>query len=102
MIAVTCRNGEHFSVDPDAIERIETDPDTVMVLVDGAKYVVDASFDDLVRAVRDHRAAAFLARERLVDGYAATPAAVRMSRRYRPDGVRGEPPIHVVPGRDEG
>jgi uncharacterized protein YlzI (FlbEa/FlbD family) len=101
VIAVTCRNGEHFSVDPDAIERIETDPDTVLVLVDGAKYVVDASFDDLVRTVRDHRAAAFLARERLVDGYAATPAAVRMSRRHRPDGVRGEPPIHVVPGRDE-
>ena len=28
MIAVTCRNGEHFSVDPDAIERVETDPDS--------------------------------------------------------------------------
>jgi hypothetical protein len=37
----------------------------------------------------------------LVDGYAAAPAAVRVARRHRPDGVRGEPPIHVVPGRDE-
>ncbi|MDP9392724.1 MAG: flagellar FlbD family protein, partial [Actinomycetota bacterium] len=44
MIAVTCRNGEHFSVDPDAIERVETDPDTVIHLVDGRKYVVAESF----------------------------------------------------------
>jgi hypothetical protein len=26
---------------------------------------------------------------------------VRMSQRHRADGLRGEPPIHVVPGRDE-
>ena len=43
MIAVTCRNGEHFSVDPLHIERIETSPDTVIHLVDGTKYVVDLS-----------------------------------------------------------
>ena len=40
MIAVTCRNGEHFSVDPVAIERVEAEPDTVLHLVDGTKYVV--------------------------------------------------------------
>ena len=41
MIAVTCRNGEQFSIDPSSIERIETDPDTVVHLVDGRKYVID-------------------------------------------------------------
>ena len=49
MIAVTCRNGEHFSVDPLHIERVETDPDTVIHLVDGTKYVVDQPFDDLLQ-----------------------------------------------------
>ena len=97
MIAVTCRNGEHFSVDPDSIERIETHPDTTLVLVDGSHYVIEASLDELLRAVRDHRAATVLARERLVDGYAATPAAVRMSGRRH----AGDSPIHVVHGDDE-
>jgi uncharacterized protein YlzI (FlbEa/FlbD family) len=41
VIAVTCRNGEQFSIDPSSIERIETDPDTVVHLVDGRKYVID-------------------------------------------------------------
>jgi flagellar protein FlbD len=97
VIAVTCRNGEHFSVDPDAIERIETDPDTVVILADGSKYVVAQSFDELLSAVRDHRAAAYVSRARLVDGFAATPAAVRAARHRS----RNEVPITVVPSRDE-
>jgi uncharacterized protein YlzI (FlbEa/FlbD family) len=102
VIPVTCRNGEHFSVDPDSIERIETHPDTTLILVDGSHYVVDARFEELLKAVSDHRAAALLAREHLIDGYAATPSAVRMSSRHRlRDGFRGEAPIHIVPGSDE-
>jgi flagellar protein FlbD len=70
MIGVTCRNGEHFSVDPTHIERVEIDPDTVVHLVDGTKYVVTESFDDLLRAVRDHRAALTVAQKRLAGGTA--------------------------------
>lgn len=95
MIAVTCRNGEHFSIDPDAIERVETANDTVVHMVDGSKYVIDQPLDELIRTVRDHRAAAFVARIHLVDGYAATPMATRNARRTRPD-----TPIVVLPGRD--
>ena len=97
MIAVTCRNGEHFSIHPDAIERIETDPDTVVIMADGSKYVVAESFDDLLRVVRDHRARAVVAHEHLVDGHAGPPAASR-SGRHR---SRDEVPIVVLPGRDE-
>jgi flagellar protein FlbD len=100
VIAVTCRNGEHFSVDPDAIERIETHPDTTLVLVDGSHYVVEASFEDLLRAVRDHRAATVVSREHLVDGSAATPGAVQMAGRPHSHQA-GEPPIHIVHGTDE-
>jgi flagellar protein FlbD len=81
VIAVTCRNGEHFSIDPDAIERVEAAGETVVHMVDGSKYVVDQGLDELVAVVRDHRAAAFVARTRLVDGLAATPAAARHARR---------------------
>jgi uncharacterized protein YlzI (FlbEa/FlbD family) len=96
VIAVTCRNGEHFSVDPDAIERVETVNDTVVFMTDGSKYVIDQPFEELLRAVRDHRAAAWVARIRLVDGFAASPVASRNARR-----ARGESPIAVLPDRDE-
>ena len=92
MIAVTCRNGEHFAIDPDQIERVEAANDTVVHMVDGSKYVIDQPFEDLLRAVREHRAATWVARLHLVDGYAASPAAARHARRARPV---------VIPGRDE-
>ncbi|WP_158545898.1 flagellar FlbD family protein [Blastococcus sp. TF02A-30] len=57
MIAVTCRNGEHFKVDPATIERIDQDPDTILHLVDGRHFVVDVGFDEFLRLIRDHRAA---------------------------------------------
>ena len=97
MIAVTCRNGEHFSIDPDQIERVEAANDTVVHMVDGSKYVIDQPLEDLLRAVREHRAATWVARLHLVDGYAASqaasPAAARHARRARP--------VVVLPGRDE-
>ena len=70
MIDVTCRNGEHFAVDPTHIERVETGPDAVVHLVDGTKYVVEESFDDLLRAIRDHRAALTVVQKRLAGGTA--------------------------------
>jgi uncharacterized protein YlzI (FlbEa/FlbD family) len=70
MIAVTCRNGEHFSVDPVQIERVESGPDTVVHLVDGTKYVVAQSLDDLLRSIRDHRAGLMVVQKRLSGGTA--------------------------------
>jgi uncharacterized protein YlzI (FlbEa/FlbD family) len=89
VIAVTCRNGEHFSVDPMSIERVETDPDVVVHLVDGTKYVIGETFDQLMRSIRDHRATMVVARKRLGGGVAeyaenaklARRAAVRIERR---------------------
>jgi uncharacterized protein YlzI (FlbEa/FlbD family) len=95
VIAVTCRNGEHFTIDPDHIERVETGNDTTLHMVDGSKYVIDQELDDLILAVRDHRAATFVARNRLVDG-GAVPAATRHARR-----PRGDSPISILPDRDE-
>ena len=75
MIALTCRNGEHFPVDPDAIERVESGGDTTVILDDGTKFVIGQNIDELVRIVRDHRAAAVSARRRL-DGPMPRPGVV--------------------------
>jgi flagellar protein FlbD len=86
VIAVTCRNGEHFSVDPLHIERVETDPDTIIHLVDGTKYVVDQSFDDLLRTISDHRAQTVVARQQLSGGVAQIAERrpdMRIERRAR-------------------
>ncbi len=94
MIGVTCRNGEHFSVDPGHIERVECDPDTVIHLVDGTKYVVSETLDHLLQTIREHRAGAMVLQKRLAGGTAqiadhasaVRDSALRIERRqYRRD-----------------
>ena len=95
MIAVTCRNGEHFSVDPTTIERVETDPDTVIHLVDGTKYVVSQGFDELLRTVRDHRATLLVAQQQMYGGVAELAkhrAPLRVERRARSRDGDSTPP----------
>ena len=103
MIAVTCRNGEHFSVDPDAIERVETDPDTVIHLVDGTKYVIAESFDSVLTAVQAHRARAVVAHQHLTDPLPPAPPPFRVERRQFSRDRSGTGPRPAVPrGRDDG
>ena len=108
MIAVTCRNGEHFSVDPATIARVETDPDTVVHLADGTKYVVDLTFDQVLRLVSEHRATLLVAQKRLAGGVAElaeSATRVRQStmfverRQYSRDGdePHGTPADRTVP-----
>ena len=106
MIAVTCRNGEHFSVDPLTIERVETDPDTIIYLADGTKYVVDQTFDQLLRTVSDHRATMLVAQKRLAGGVAeiaehAARATLHIERRARSRDTN-RVPAAVTAGDDEG
>ena len=103
MIAVTCRNGEHFSVDPDAIERVDTDPDTVIHLVDGTKYVVAESFDELLTTIQAHRAVAVVAHKHLTDPLPPEPPPFRVERRQfsRDGAASGRSHAPVPPGLDE-
>jgi len=57
MIRVTRRNGPSFALNPDLIERIDTTPETVITLVDGAEYVVRESVDEVIARVREAKAA---------------------------------------------
>lgn len=56
MIRVTRLNGEQFALNPDLIERVEGHPDTVAFLVDGTKYIVKESVDEVLLEIRDYRA----------------------------------------------
>ena len=56
MIRVTRLNGEQFALNPDLIERVEGHPDTVAFLVDGTKYVVKESVDEVLDEIREYRA----------------------------------------------
>ena len=56
MIRVTRLNGERFALNPDLIERVEAHPDTVAFLVDGTKYVVRESVDEVLQEIREYRA----------------------------------------------
>jgi flagellar protein FlbD len=57
MITVTRRNGPSFALNPDLIERIDTTPETVITLVDGAEYIVRESVDEVIARVRESKAA---------------------------------------------
>jgi flagellar protein FlbD len=56
VIRVTRLNGERFALNPDLIERVEAHPDTVAFLVDGTKYVVKETVDEVLDEIREYRA----------------------------------------------
>jgi flagellar protein FlbD len=56
VLLLTRLNGPVFALNPDLIERAEATPDTVITLVNGTRYVVAESLDQLSQLVRDYRA----------------------------------------------
>jgi flagellar protein FlbD len=55
MIVLTRLNGPSFALNPDLIERVEANPDTVVVLIGGAKYPIAESVEELLERVREYR-----------------------------------------------
>jgi flagellar protein FlbD len=98
VIAVTCRNGEHFTIDPATIERAESVPDTVLHMVGGRTYVLAMSLDELLRAIRDSHAELVVTKRRMGDALADPPATgstadLRVERRahHRDGDTPGSP-----------
>ncbi|WP_434995932.1 flagellar FlbD family protein [Arthrobacter sp. Ld5] len=56
MIVVTRLNESQFAVNPDLIERIHENPDTTLVMVDGAKYIVTESLSEVIELIAAYRA----------------------------------------------
>lgn len=55
MISLTRLSGSVFVLNADLIERLDHTPDTVITLVDGKKYVVAETMDEVVAAIRTYR-----------------------------------------------
>ena len=55
MISLTRLSGSVFALNSDLIERVDVTPDTVVTLVDGTKYVVVETLEEVIHAVRMHR-----------------------------------------------
>jgi flagellar protein FlbD len=56
MITLTRLSGSVFVLNADLIERIDATPDSVVTLIDGKKYVVSESLDQIIDEVRRYRA----------------------------------------------
>lgn len=56
MILLNRINGQPFALNPDLVERVESTPDTVLTLVNGAKYVIAQSVDEVTALVAGYRA----------------------------------------------
>jgi flagellar protein FlbD len=56
MIVVTRLHGPSMALNCDLIERVESNPETVLTLVDGSRFVVRESLGEIVEKVRAYRA----------------------------------------------
>lgn len=68
MILLTRLNGVPFAVNADLIERVETVPDTVVTLVDGHKYVVSETADEVIERVLQFRASILVTADHIQHG----------------------------------
>jgi flagellar protein FlbD len=88
MIVVTRLNGSGFAVNPDLVERIQETPDTTLIMVDGAKYIVRESLADVIDLIAAYRA-------RIVGMAYGTDTAARDATGPQP-ALAPVAPIHAV------
>jgi flagellar protein FlbD len=56
MIILTRLNDSHFAVNPDLVERMHSNPDTTLTLVDGTTYIVTETMDEVIDLMARYRA----------------------------------------------
>lgn len=82
MILLSRLNGTELGVNADLIERVEANPDTVLTLIDGTKFVVAEPASEVVARIIEFRARIIAAAEEFA-AHANSPT----------------PPLHLVSGR---
>ena len=102
MVTLTRITGKKFALNPDLVERVDCTPDTVITLVDGTKYLVRESLDEVVRAILDYRAAVLAtasAFERVGDNGARRGRLVAVPEDHEDPGAtaRDDLPVQVLP-----
>jgi flagellar protein FlbD len=56
MIILTKLNNSRFAVNPDLVERIHSNPDTTLTLVDGTTHIVTESMSEVIDLIAQYRA----------------------------------------------
>jgi flagellar protein FlbD len=56
MIILTRLNDSRFAVNPDLVERMHSNPDTTLTLVDGTTYIVTETMDEVIELMARYRA----------------------------------------------
>ena len=93
MIRVTRLNGERFALNPDLVERVEGHPDTVVFLVDGTRYVVTESVDEVLVEIREYRASILATAYEMDRGTYRSPS--------RPEEAAAHAAVVPFPAREE-
>ena len=93
MIRVTRLNGERFALNPDLVERVEGHPDTVVFLVDGTKYVVSESVEEVLVEIREYRASILATAYEMDRGTYRSPS--------RPEEAEASAAVVPFPAREE-
>ena len=93
MIRVTRLNGERFALNPDLVERVEGHPDTVVFLVDGTRYVVTESVDEVLVEIREYRASILATAYEMDRGTYRSPS--------RPEQAEASAAVVPFPAREE-
>jgi flagellar protein FlbD len=73
VVTLTRLTGSVFALNSDLIERVESTPDTVITLIDGTKYLVRESLEEVVDRVRRYRGSVIAAASHLDLPAQATP-----------------------------
>ena len=97
MISLTGLSGSAFALNSDLVERVDSTPDTVITLVDGKKYVVSETLEQVVDTIRRHRAEIIALSGHLQVTLEPEHTAVAVPPVPAPS---GRPPLTVVDGRE--
>ncbi|MEI7989117.1 MAG: flagellar FlbD family protein [Chloroflexota bacterium] len=54
MIYVTRLNGKKFYINAELVQLVESTPDTVITLINGAKYIVKDSAEEIVQRILEY------------------------------------------------
>jgi flagellar protein FlbD len=88
VILVTRLNAQPFALNPDHIERIEANPDTVVTLVDGTKYIVAEPVHEVISRVVAYRARVLAEAQRWESRTEGDPPGGSLEARVLPLPVR--------------
>jgi flagellar protein FlbD len=81
VLQLTRLSGPVFALNPDLIERAEATPDTVVTLVNGSKYVIRETLDELVALIQAYRAGVVASAQLAGGAMTSTSAAIAAATR---------------------